>query len=209
MKDYYKILQIAPTASDEIVRAAYRAMAKLYHPDTTKYEKSVAEQRMKEINEAYQVLSDPIQREEYDAQFQRSHNQSPPKEGTSKTASAESTVSKGTDVTDTAQASASVRQDAPEPSPPPGEKVPQSKLGRLFHFVYRCFADEMQHNRQRYENAYLSGTAMHDSDLVYYFKHSAGPERMGYSKVLEERGLLVRNNDDKLVPNDNFNLYWD
>lgn len=209
MKNYYEILQIAPTASDEIVRAAYRAMAKLYHPDTTKYEKTVAEQRMKEINEAYQVLSDPIQRAEYDAQLQRSHDQSPPKKTASKDTAPEEAAPRSSDGTGEEQTSDSVRQSGPEPPRPPSENVPQSKLGRLFHFVYRCFATEMQKNRQCYENAYLSGTAMHDSDLVYYFKHSAGPERMGYSKVLEERGLLVRNSDDKLVPNDNFNLYWD
>jgi hypothetical protein len=64
MKDYYKILMVHPEADTEIIKAAYRRLAQLYHPDV--YKKDDAEPRMKVINEAYQVLGDPDRREAYD-----------------------------------------------------------------------------------------------------------------------------------------------
>ena len=53
-KDYYKILQVHPTASQEIIRAAYQRLARQYHPDSNQETSSAA--RMAEINEAYDVL---------------------------------------------------------------------------------------------------------------------------------------------------------
>jgi hypothetical protein len=64
MKDYYKTLMVHPEADAEIIKAAYRRLAQLYHPDV--YRKADAEIRMKEINEAYHVLGDRDQRERYD-----------------------------------------------------------------------------------------------------------------------------------------------
>jgi hypothetical protein len=64
MKDYYKTLMVHPEADTEIIKAAYRRLAQLYHPDV--YKKDDAEERMKEINEAYEVLLDPEKREIYD-----------------------------------------------------------------------------------------------------------------------------------------------
>lgn len=53
-KDYYKILQVHPTASQEIIKAAYQRLARQYHPDSTQESSSAT--RMAEINEAYEVL---------------------------------------------------------------------------------------------------------------------------------------------------------
>lgn len=63
--DYYAILGVPRGASQEEVRKAYRQLAKKYHPDVCK--EPDAEQRFKEINEAYEVLSDPEKRKRYDA----------------------------------------------------------------------------------------------------------------------------------------------
>ncbi len=63
-RDYYEILGISRTASQEEIRAAYRRLARRYHPDVSK--EPDAEQRFKEINEAYQVLSDKEKRMAYD-----------------------------------------------------------------------------------------------------------------------------------------------
>jgi curved DNA-binding protein len=64
-KDYYKTLGIDRKASEEDIRKAYRDLAKKYHPDRNPDNKQ-AEERFKEINEAYQVLSDPEKRKVYD-----------------------------------------------------------------------------------------------------------------------------------------------
>lgn len=62
MKDYYKILGVNKDASDEEIKKAYRKLAHQYHPD----KKGGDEKKFKEINEAYQVLSDKKKREFYD-----------------------------------------------------------------------------------------------------------------------------------------------
>jgi molecular chaperone DnaJ len=64
-KDYYKILGVTRTAADKDIKAAYRRLARQYHPDVNPGNKS-AEERFKEINEAYEVISDPEKRKKYD-----------------------------------------------------------------------------------------------------------------------------------------------
>ena len=64
-KDYYKILGVERNASEEDIRKAYRKLAMQYHPDRNPNDKQ-AEERFKEINEAYQVLNDPEKRSVYD-----------------------------------------------------------------------------------------------------------------------------------------------
>jgi curved DNA-binding protein CbpA len=56
-KDYYSILGVSPTAELVVIRAAYRALALRYHPDTWGGDKTQAENLMRELNEAYEVLS--------------------------------------------------------------------------------------------------------------------------------------------------------
>lgn len=63
--DYYKILGIPKTASENEIKKAYRKLARKYHPDLNPNDK-VAEQRFKEINEANEVLSNPENRKKYD-----------------------------------------------------------------------------------------------------------------------------------------------
>lgn len=63
-KDYYKIMGVAKTASQDEIKKSYRKLARKFHPDVSK-EKN-AESRFKEINEAYEVLRDKEKREAYD-----------------------------------------------------------------------------------------------------------------------------------------------
>jgi curved DNA-binding protein len=67
LKDYYAILGVPRNATPEEIKEAYWRLAKEYHPD--KNPSPEAEERFKLINEAYQVLSDPAKRAEYDALY--------------------------------------------------------------------------------------------------------------------------------------------
>ena len=64
-KDFYKILGVAEDVSDKDLTKAYRALARKYHPDANPND-STAEDRFKEVSEAYDVLGDPERRKEYD-----------------------------------------------------------------------------------------------------------------------------------------------
>ena len=64
-RDYYEVLGIQKGASDDEIKRAFRKLAIKYHPDKNQGDKE-AEQKFKEINEAYQVLSDPEKKAQYD-----------------------------------------------------------------------------------------------------------------------------------------------
>lgn len=65
-KDFYKILGVAKDASDADIKKAYRKLARQYHPDTNSGD-TAAEKKFKDVSEAYSVLSDPDERQQYDA----------------------------------------------------------------------------------------------------------------------------------------------
>jgi curved DNA-binding protein CbpA len=68
--DLYSILQVHPQADSETIRQIYRILARKYHPDTAPVSmKNAYEDRMKEINAAYEILCEPEARQKYDAIF--------------------------------------------------------------------------------------------------------------------------------------------
>lgn len=65
-RDYYDVLGVSKSAPESDIKSAYRKLARKYHPDVNPGDKS-AEDKFKEVNEAYEVLSDPEKRKRYDA----------------------------------------------------------------------------------------------------------------------------------------------
>lgn len=72
MKNYYEILEINEKASQEVIEKVYKVLVKKYHPDLQENsgEKAKYEEKIKEINEAYEVLSDEAKRKEYDTELE-------------------------------------------------------------------------------------------------------------------------------------------
>ena len=69
-KTYYEVLEVDKNASQEIIEKAYKTLAKKYHPDLRdEQEKNENEEKMKEINEAYSVLSDNYKKNQYDKEL--------------------------------------------------------------------------------------------------------------------------------------------
>lgn len=65
-KDYYDVLGINKDATEKEIKNAYKKLARIWHPDKNIHQKELAQEKFKEISEAYQVLSDPEKRDTYD-----------------------------------------------------------------------------------------------------------------------------------------------
>ncbi|SDF74758.1 molecular chaperone DnaJ [Sporolituus thermophilus] len=65
-RDYYEVLGVPRTATEDEIKKAFRKLARKYHPDVNRDNPKEAEEKFKEINEAYEVLSDPERRAQYD-----------------------------------------------------------------------------------------------------------------------------------------------
>lgn len=76
MRNYYEILEVAKNASPEVIEKAYKTLIKKYHPDLQPEEqKKDAENKVKLINEAYDILSNPAKKSEYDNKLQQIEHQ--------------------------------------------------------------------------------------------------------------------------------------
>jgi curved DNA-binding protein CbpA len=82
VKDYYRVLGVLDDAEGIIIRAAYKALAQRYHPDKWAGDKEQANKKMSEVNEAYEVLSDPSRRKSYDEEYFRFRAKNESSEGT-------------------------------------------------------------------------------------------------------------------------------
>ncbi|MFO7618652.1 MAG: molecular chaperone DnaJ [Thermoplasmata archaeon] len=65
-RDYYEVLGVEKGASQDDIKKSYRKLAKKFHPDMNKDDKAKAEEKFKEVSEAYEVLADPQKRQKYD-----------------------------------------------------------------------------------------------------------------------------------------------
>lgn len=76
MKDYYKILEVNSSASPETISKVYKYLAKKWHPDANPNNLKEAEEKFKEISEAYEILSDKEKRSKYDEDLKKEHSAS-------------------------------------------------------------------------------------------------------------------------------------
>ena len=188
MENYYEILHVANFAEIEVVKAAYRAVTKLYHPDTNS---SVDPNVIVKINLAYEVIGNPEKKERYDEEL-RSFLKTEKK-----------TVNENT---------YSARENAkPEERAPQSEKnEPKTKMGKVARtigsglwFIVDSFLDGARELQKEAENAYYQGCDFDNWTLVRNYLKSTGARRHGYAKVLIERGLLCEENGE-LIPSYEF-----
>ena len=76
MKNFYQTLGVTPDAEIIVIKAAYRALCKKYHPDIYEGEKKYATEKMQEINEAYEILSNSTKRNSFDKSWGQSNSYS-------------------------------------------------------------------------------------------------------------------------------------
>ena len=178
MENYYEILEVKNDASDEVIKAAYRALIKKYHPDNGGGQDPTGD-KMCLVNEAYECLSDPVRRKQYDQKIQSTSFE--PREAESY---------------------------KPQKHTNESEVVKSSKDKSLFSQIVSGVVAGVQgamDNRQaEMENAYLDSEFMPDYSLIDEYRNAVGAKRNGYAKALMERGYLVRDNNGRFRPTEKY-----
>ena len=179
--NYYDILEISPTASDEVIKAAYKALVKRYHPDSmTSGNQS---KTMAQINEAYETLSDAVKREKYDQQL------------------------KMVSATQETYAYQEPSRTAREAESPNSEANNDSWALKFLKGLGKSIHESAVKWNAEMENAYIEGKELTPRELIRMYKQAKGAERIGYQKVLEEKRMLCRNADGMYIPTDKFRFY--
>lgn len=191
--NYYEVLEINETASDEVIKAAYRALAKKYHPDSYQGNDDERKKNMAIINIAFETLSDPHKRKKYDESI---HNKSDTDYTYTKPTAQEET----SDINNKSRQEDEFFYDVSDDISDDKSSAFGKKVGKFFNAVGKEILGEMQKNYRMIENAYLDGINMDEYLLVRKFKQSKGYSRVGYAKAMEEKGLLRKNPDGKYEP---------
>lgn len=215
MENYYQILHLADFAEIELVKAAYRAITKLYHPDVNK---NVDPSVIVKINLAYEVLGDPQKKSSYDRELREflkvkkdSYNYKTSSNERYKAQNAQTDTGKdspkqksGNADTDAAHKTSNENSDNIKP------KEPQTKAGKFARAVGNglwtvvdSFLEGARELQRETENAYYQGSDFDDFTLVKKYLKSTGPKRNGYLKVLIERRLVYEENGE-LIPSYEF-----
>lgn len=201
--NYYKILEITETASEEVIRAAYRALAKKYHPDSYKGSNADRNKYMAQINEAYEVLSNEQKRKSYDLKLQLEKEDQQRFTGDSKKNTKNRTYETYEDTYEERpdkEIYKTVNEDDDYSEIEKDITPSGGVFFKIIHGIGKEIVRTMQDNNREIENAYLEGLSFDDFMLVRRFKTSTSYKRLGYARALEEKGLLKRSQDGKLVP---------
>lgn len=176
-------MHIANFAEIEIVKASYKAMTKLYHPDLNK---KCDPKNIVKINLAYEILGNIENKRKYDEELKiylKNIN-----ERNDEDSFKNEQFNSNDDITTIA-------------------KKPTSKFGRWFvdalGYIADSFKNQMYVIQKETENAYFEGLDMQDEILVKVYLKSVGSKRNGYAQALVEKGLLFKE-DGKLVPSYTF-----
>ena len=178
--DYYEILEVNEDASEEVIKAAYKALVKKYHPDNYTGNMTKYEEKLKSINEAYAVLSDAERRNKYDCtRTQYSKMQHSSTDGSYTDEESDSGVQFET---------------------PKKQKSFWRELGRNF-------MSYIEKQNQEIDNAYYKGMEISEYTLIQTFKESKGARRLGYARAMEQRGFLKKDKDGKYIPTSKYHYY--
>lgn len=189
MDNYYKILEVGESASDEVIKAAYRALVKKYHPDNYIGDVRERDKSLSVINEAYEVLSNTEKRKIYDAKLYNSSRVCEQQDKEEQSGVTNENIQYAESETDTS-------------------KEDRGKIRSFFKLIGK----EIQNTSEKYikevDNAYMDDLNMKDEQLVLAFKRSQGRKRMGYIQALEERGLILKDEKGKFIPSHTMRKYW-
>lgn len=174
MKDYYEILEVKNDTSDEVIKAAYKALIKKYHPDNGDRNDPSGE-KMRLVNEAYDILSDPERRKKYDEQYQAEHRRSQENENRY------SNVEQEPDIR--------YREE---------KKAKKTLFSEIITGVVNGVQNSMDDRKAQIENAYFEANSMPDYTLIENYKNSIGARRIGYGREMEKRGFLIRDSNGNL-----------
>lgn len=191
MENYYEILEINSGASEEVIKAAYKALIKKYHPDNGTEQDPTGE-KMRMVNEAYSVLSDRQKRQEYDYKLNSARKEK---------ARTQNKYEKEEEPT-----------QRKEPDFQEASTVPETKKRGIFSKIVSetitGINDAFDRRHAEIENAYIKACKMPDYYLVNEFRESKGIERYGYAKALEERGYLRKNSNGGWTPTDKYKFFY-
>lgn len=181
MENYYEILHVANFAEIEVVKASYKAMTKLYHPDMNK---NVDQNVMIKINLAYEIIGNIEKKKVYDIELKKylnmqnkydyNHNSFQENVDSSKTVCKTTKTGKFT-----------------------------KAFVNSMSFVAEVFVNSFFEVKKNVENAYYKGITLNDEQLIKKYLRSSGYERNGYAQALIDRGLLYKEGE-RLIPSYTF-----
>lgn len=191
MINYYEILEVKSDTSDEVIKAAYKALIKKYHPDNGGKNDSTGE-KLRLVNEAFDILSNPDKRKKYDSQFQKEYK-------------------KGEDKTDEHVQNTEHQMCQNHQEKQNYQKVDRTEnkdniFSKIISGIVNGVQNSVDCRKAEIENAYFEAGTMPDYTLVENYKNTTGARRIGFRRELEKRGMLIRDSNGNWRPSGK--MYW-